>query len=221
MTYTPIPTGTQSWDVPVNAAFVDQDTRITTNTADAATNASGIAALANAATFPPQSHGFLAWSMDANMVTNATAPTNGVVQMTRFDINRPVVITNMHEALVAAGAGVSNTFLGIYDSTGTLLRQTADASTAYQSADLKTVPLTSTLSIAAGTYYFARLVGAGSSITLLRGVQSANLVNAINANLTVSNGRVTNFGSGLTALPSSITLSSRTFGSTGFWCAIS
>ena len=30
MTYTPIPQGTPNWDVPVNAAFTDQDSRITT-----------------------------------------------------------------------------------------------------------------------------------------------------------------------------------------------
>jgi len=28
MAYTPIPKGTSDWDVPVNAAFVDQDDRI-------------------------------------------------------------------------------------------------------------------------------------------------------------------------------------------------
>lgn len=31
MTYTPIPAGTSNWDVPLNAALVDQDTRITNN----------------------------------------------------------------------------------------------------------------------------------------------------------------------------------------------
>jgi hypothetical protein len=34
MTYTPIPAGTIDWDVPLNAALVDQDNRITANTAD-------------------------------------------------------------------------------------------------------------------------------------------------------------------------------------------
>lgn len=45
MTYTPIPAGTPDWDVPVNAAFVDQDTRITQNTADIDNNASNILTL--------------------------------------------------------------------------------------------------------------------------------------------------------------------------------
>ncbi len=40
MTYTPIPAGTQNWDVPVNAAFVDQDARITTNASDIAAKVS-------------------------------------------------------------------------------------------------------------------------------------------------------------------------------------
>ena len=45
MTYTPIPAGTPDWDVPVNAAFVDQDTRITDNTANISTHASQISNL--------------------------------------------------------------------------------------------------------------------------------------------------------------------------------
>lgn len=45
MTYTPIPAGTPDWDVPVNAAFVDQDTRITDNTANISTQATQIANL--------------------------------------------------------------------------------------------------------------------------------------------------------------------------------
>lgn len=40
MTYTPIPAGTDNWDVPLNAALTDQDQRITTNANDiAVTNA--------------------------------------------------------------------------------------------------------------------------------------------------------------------------------------
>lgn len=45
MSYTPIPAGTPDWDVPVNAAFVDQDGRITTNTANIGTNSTDIATL--------------------------------------------------------------------------------------------------------------------------------------------------------------------------------
>lgn len=43
MTYTPIPAGTLNWDVPVNDALTDQDTRITGNTASIATQAGQIA----------------------------------------------------------------------------------------------------------------------------------------------------------------------------------
>lgn len=42
MSYTPIAQGTLNWDVPVNAAFVDQDTRITNNAANTASNSSAI-----------------------------------------------------------------------------------------------------------------------------------------------------------------------------------
>ena len=45
MTYTPIARGTTSWDVPVNAAFADQDTRITNNATAITTNATNIALL--------------------------------------------------------------------------------------------------------------------------------------------------------------------------------
>lgn len=45
MSYTPIPAGTPDWDVPVNAAFTDQDGRITNNTANIATQATQISNL--------------------------------------------------------------------------------------------------------------------------------------------------------------------------------
>jgi hypothetical protein len=38
VTYTPIPAGTQDWDVPLNAALTDQDARITANASDIDTN---------------------------------------------------------------------------------------------------------------------------------------------------------------------------------------
>lgn len=44
MTYTPIPAGTPNWDVPLNAALTDQDTRITTNTGDISTANGNISA---------------------------------------------------------------------------------------------------------------------------------------------------------------------------------
>lgn len=45
MTYTPIAAGTPDWDVPLNAALSDQDTRITQNAADINTNTNDILTL--------------------------------------------------------------------------------------------------------------------------------------------------------------------------------
>lgn len=45
MTYTPIPAGTTDWDVPLNAALSEQDTRITQNAADITTNTNNILTL--------------------------------------------------------------------------------------------------------------------------------------------------------------------------------
>jgi hypothetical protein len=42
MTYVPIDRGTEDWDVPLNAALSDQDTRIQQNTADISTNTNDI-----------------------------------------------------------------------------------------------------------------------------------------------------------------------------------
>lgn len=45
MTYTPIAAGTPDWDVPLNAALSDQDTRVTQNAADINTNTNDILTL--------------------------------------------------------------------------------------------------------------------------------------------------------------------------------
>lgn len=50
MTYTPISPGTPNWDVPLNAALVDQDTRITNNTSSMLQKANNLSDVANVTT---------------------------------------------------------------------------------------------------------------------------------------------------------------------------
>jgi len=71
VTYAQIPAGTLNWDVPVNAAFTDQDTRIAANTTNIATNTSQIAGKASKSgdTF----------TGDVTINTNLTVNTNATV----------------------------------------------------------------------------------------------------------------------------------------------
>lgn len=90
MTYTPITPGTTDWDVPLNGALSDQDTRITQNAADIAVNTNNVltlqsdldAAEANIATNTANIA-----TNTSNISTNSTNITTLQGQMTTANTN--------------------------------------------------------------------------------------------------------------------------------------
>lgn len=206
MTYTPIPAGTTQWDVPVNAAFTDQDERIT-----------AIAYLA------PSDASVLAWNFDLRFANGQSTATAGTLFMARLEVLSAITATNLILAVQTAGSSLtaSQNFAGLYNSAGTRLAQTADQSGTWTSTDIKEMALTSPVALTAGTYYIGILANGTTPPQFVRTIDSSGLTSFANRGTTVATARWSIDGTGLTALPASVTMGSRTFNAQCYWVGIS
>lgn len=242
MTYTPIPKGTENWDVPVNAAFESQDVRLSAAEDDLlaqaaaignnATNISNLATRMNAAegeiaslnaTTSATALPVLAQAFPPECIQNATSMGAGNVIMIRVDLPADATVTNLVVAFVAAGSGLTagQNFGGLYNSAGTLIASTADQSTAWTTAGAQTMPLTSPIALTAGTYYVAVMANGTTRPTLARAASLTNSETMINYGLSAAQYRWAFGGVGLTALPATVTMGTRTILGAAFWAAIS
>lgn len=228
MTYSPIPAGTQNWDVPVNAAFTSQDASITGNTASIAAldgrlttaeaNINTLKATAGAISLPVQAQSFPPETMQA-----ATTMGAGNVIMTRVDLPKDATITNLIIAFVTAGSGLTagQNFAGLYDSTGTRIGITADQSVAWTTAGAQTMALTAPVFCPAGAYYVAAMANGTTRPGLGRAASINNFDNVLSYGLPIAQYRWAFGGVGLTALPASVVMSTRATLNIAFWAAVS
>jgi hypothetical protein len=232
MTYTPIAKDSADWDVPVNAAFVDQDGRITTNTANIATNSANITSNTSRLTaveatangdimnlqfaeagyklinFPPE-----------HMDPTGQAPTTGVIYLNKVVVHQTTSIANLNIWVANQGTALTagQNFMGIYDSTGARVAVTADQSTVWNSSGWKSSALVGgPFNLSAGSYWIAVLANGVTGLTFGKS-RSNNLSGALlNGSLAASAERWGTNGTG-TSLPSSITPSSNALSQLSFW----
>lgn len=91
----------------------------------------------------PADYGWRGWSHDlAACATAGNTPVAGVVALTRLPVRTKQTITNLIIGITSAGAGLTSgqNFAGLYQN-GNLLSATADQTTPWQSAGIKTMAL--------------------------------------------------------------------------------
>lgn len=176
----------------------------------------------NDATFTPADHNLIAWTQDpASLRSSSNATTSGTVYLCKVKIvNRSAVVSNILVGIEAAGSGLTagQSFVGLYNSSGTRLALSADQAAAWTSTGLKTIALTAAQTLAVGSYYVAILsvgttppqfsMGAGGALNL-------------NGGLTTGTARFLTGPTAQTSLPASITLSSQTQTTGARWAALS
>lgn len=219
MTYTPIAPGTPSWDVPVNAAFTDQDGRITANSS----SITGLQTATGNLAWQASDQGLLTWTSDPTIHAQMSAWTSGTVHMIALAVRKAATVTNIYTCVQQLGSGlVSNqNFVGLYDSSGNQLAVSADQSVAWTTTGLKVASI-SPVSVSPGTYYVAVLGNGTTPAQFSRGAAAQPTM--LNANTTNATARFTSGGTGLTgltALPGTITMGTRTPGGFAIWTALS
>jgi len=177
----------------------------------------------NRAEFTAADHGLLTWTQDpATLRSSADNVTAGTVYLAKVKIvNRSTVVSNILYGVVTAGTGLTaaQNFVGLYDSSGTRLAVSADQTTNFGSAGLKTAAITPQ-TLAVGSYYVAILVNLTPG-TIPQFATGAGASSATNAGLTAGNARFLTALTAQTTLPASITLSSGTVNIGARWAALS
>lgn len=162
----------------------------------------------------PSDIGIVAWTGNPTHYSTALMPTSLAGTLVTWLIRSGPggVASNIIYNLTVAGVGLSNCFLGIYDSTGTRIAQcTTDQSTNLAGTGGKTAALSASVTLAPNTLYYVGLVigamSTGPTWTAV-GAVGASAAPFLGVSLPAKY-QVANTGSGFTALPTSFTPSSR------------
>lgn len=164
----------------------------------------------------PADQNLLAWTYDPDMAGHVTAQSNagvaGRITLTRIVLRNTFTWSNIWIGLsgVDAAATLSNCYLGVYDTAGTLLGVTADLSASLLSgATARSFALTTPFTAAPGSYFIAMLLnGTWTTNSLTFKASGAGI--SVNAGLVAPNLRYSNLLTGQTSLPSSLTLANQT-----------
>lgn len=143
--------------------------------------------------------------------TSATVDTTGVVYLVR--INAPVAITvsNISAVQMANATSLSAAFVGLYDSDGTRLGQSADLTTTWNSGGggaLRTHALAAATPVSGGQGRFvwvARLSVGTTGPTWRANGGDGGSTGAMNLGYTAAQTRIGHILTGQTTLPASIT----------------
>ncbi len=221
MTYTPIPKGQTNWDAPVNAAFTDQDSRITANDNSIAILASSVTELENTRPTEPQptDQGWISWNFDPSLGQSGNSLTAGTVYMMKIHLRGDETISSLGAVFTTAGSGLANCYAGLYNQSGSLLSATADQSAVWNSIGYKGMALGAPQSLATGVYYVAFLANGTTPPASMRTGSPYGV--AMNANLDATTYRWTTGPTGQTTLPSSIDMSARASTALSFWTSLS
>ena len=164
----------------------------------------GGAPVGSPSTPQPADHGLIAWSADPNYAAGTSALASGTLYLAAVFIRAAATVSKVWWVHTAGGSGATagQNFAGLYNSSGTLL-----SSVGIDSNITTNGPQSPSLAVAqpvtAGRYWVALLVNATSPPTLARTLGASATAN--NLNLSGATLRYCTNGTGLTALPSSIT----------------
>jgi hypothetical protein len=174
-------------------------------------------------TWLPSDNNLLMAAGDPWAATTSNLMIAGTLYLIKLKAVTSVPVTNILALLAAAGSGASTgSFAGLYSSAGALLSGSADVAGSFTGA---ASPLTLSLStpqpVAAGAFVWAALLSnlATTQPQLRSGVGSTGAV--ANIGLTPAAARWATNGTGLAALPGSITPASNSTSGLTFWAGAS
>lgn len=175
----------------------------------------------NRSDFTHEDHGLLAWTQDPATCPASGTVTAGVVYLSKIKIvNRSTVVSNILYAVSGSPSGLTSgqNFVGIYNSSGTLLATSTDQTTNFGSTGAKTGALSAPVTLAVGFYYVAFLINGTTPPSFMGG--SNSFQTGLNSGLTTGTARSLSSGTTQTALPSSIILSSGTMNGNLRWAGL-
>jgi len=174
----------------------------------------------------PQDTSYLAWTYDPMLATTSGAPANNTITLARVNVRASLSCTNVSLWVATAGSGLtsSENYSGLYASSGTLIATTADQSTNWASAGLKTMALSGGPYALTAGYYWVAILPNASTVPAFTRASASGLASSgaafMNVGLTVSAARWATNTTG-TTLPATITVGSNNFLNAPYWTALS
>lgn len=169
----------------------------------------------------PADHGLIAWSSDPNYASTTSSPVNGTLYLATVWLRSDATVNKLWWIHTTAGvtATAGANWAGIYDASGTRVASvgidTQAVANGVQSATLSTPA-----ALPAGRYWVALLFNAATAPVVARTFGASASAN--NMNLAGASLRYAVNGTGLAALPSTITpASNTTTGANAFVVAVS
>ena len=167
----------------------------------------------------PSDQGMIDAISDIYAAPNTSILIGGTLYLVKFTPRSSYTISNLWFAVTAVGndtGGTGNNFVGLINSSGTLLSGSANVSTRFTATGAAICPLTTPQAVTAGaSYWGAILVNFGTTQpTLARGNGTPV---ATNLNLSPSGFRFATNGTGLSAIPASITPGSNSGTGISLW----
>jgi hyaluronoglucosaminidase len=160
-------------------------------------------------------YGYKSWAYDPSIAVNSSAVVAGTVYVVRLKVPSATSISTISLYLSGtAGVGLTNSYIALYQNN-TLLTQSADQSTSWQSTGMKNVAITAT-AVTAGFIDIAFWVGAA---TTLPSVARSAGIGVINGALTGVNIRFATANTGITTTAPA-TLGTKTNSALGHWVAV-
>jgi len=170
--------------------------------------------------YAPADSGFVSWAYDPVILSNlGTVLTAGTVYLIGLQVKKPTLATGIRIHVLVAGTP-SSSFVGLYNSAGTVVGVSADQSVAW---GVTNAPVDAALSggpfmVQPGLHWAAMLANGATTPSILR--------SSLNASVTTYNGRnsaatarwATN-GTGKTSI-TAITPSANTAIANTFWAAL-
>lgn len=171
----------------------------------------------------PLDNGYYSWTTDPAEISSLVTPTAGVLYLARVPMRSPsTTIGNIHMGVGVVGSGLTagQCFVALFNATtGARLGISADISAALAVGET-THALTASATITGPVQLYIGVLLNGTTMPqLARGCPSISGLS--NARTSASSKRFAQYGTGQTAMPSSITLASMTNTANTPWFAVS
>lgn len=174
--------------------------------------------LANTLPWVPADNGLLAATSTLDGAALTVTPVAGTVYLLKCQVRQSFTWTTMNYVVTTAGSGASTgSFVGLYNSAGTLLTGSADIGANLAAGGTFATALTTPQALAAGTFVWATFVCNLATTQPALRAESTTSNGTVNLGLAASALRVATNGTAQTSLPASITPSSNTGSAVSIW----
>jgi len=200
----------------IASAFVGVTAANITGTIGVTQGGTGVSTTGGQLPWLPVDNAFLAATASLDGVDNQFQTVAGTLYLLKLPVRASFTCTSLSYIVSTGGSGASTgSFVGLYNSAGTLLSGSADIGANLAVAADYTTALTSAQALTAGTFVWAAM------LTNLATTQPTFRAWVTNIGLAAAAFRVATNGAGLVALPGSVTPSANTSSGASIWIGAS